>query len=200
MWDIIAYAATDVGIPVLGMTEGLSKMIDWEEIEKAEDIDELKEAKLWLFQENIRLQNEWKELNCARERFMDEQMRMCRELYVQNQQAIQEQKRLKEESLFFEKKMAILLDGFRQLDEDRRAFESKRKELEERTSSFQESHSGPMLEESVHLLFRGVNNPLALRKRYKDLVKIFHPDNLFGDEELAQSINREYLRRKNREE
>ena len=200
MWAIIAYAVTDVERPVPGVTEGLSKMIDWEEIEKAEDIDELKEAKLWLFQENIRLQNEWKELDCARERFMDEQMRMSRELYVQNQYVIQEQKRLKEESLFFEKKMAILLDGFRQLDEDRRAFEDKRKELEERTSRSKESSGGPLMDETVRLLFRGAGNPLALRKRYKDLVKIFHPDNLFGDEELAQSINREYIRRKNGED
>jgi len=30
----------------------------------------------------------------------------------------------------------------------------------------------------VRMLFRGINNPLALRKRYRDLVKIFHPDNL----------------------
>lgn len=175
-------------------------MIDWEEIDKAEEIDDLKEAKLWLFQENIRLQNEWKELACARERFMDEQMRVSRELYEQNLRVMQEQKRLKEENLFFEKKMAILIDGFRQLDEDRRTFENKRRELEERTSRFQENYGGPLVEESVRLLFRGANNQLALRKRYKDLVKIFHPDNLFGDAELAQNINKEYLRRKNGEE
>lgn len=175
-------------------------MIDWEEIDKAEEIDELKEAKLWLFQENIRLQNEWKELASARERFMDEQMRVSRELYEQNQRVMQDQRRLKEETLFFEKKMAILIDGFRQLDEDRRAFENKRKELDERTSLSQESYGGPLVEESVRLLFRGANNQMALRKRYKDLVKIFHPDNLFGDAELAQNINKEYLRRKNREE
>ena len=175
-------------------------MIDWEEIDKAEELDELKEAKLWLFQENIRLQNEWKELDRARERFMDEHMQATRELHIQNQRALQEQKRLREDTLFFEKKMAILQDGFRQLDEDRRAFENKRKALEERTGCYGESSDVPILEESVRLLFRGVNNPMALHKRYKDLVKIFHPDNMFGDEELAQSINREYLRRKNREE
>ena len=176
-------------------------MIDWEEINKAEDFDELKEAKLWLFQENIRLENERKELDSARERFLDEHKRIRKELYEQTQRTIQERKRLKEENLFFEKKLAILQDGFRQLDEDRRTFENRKKELEERTGYFQDSHyDRPLVEESVRLLFRGANNPLALRKRYKDLVKIFHPDNLFGDEELAQSINREYLRRKNREE
>ena len=49
------------------------------------------------------------------------------------------------------------------------------------------------------VLFRGVSNPLALRKRYKDLLKIFHPDNLCGDAELVQMINREYEKRKKAE-
>ena len=41
-------------------------------------------------------------------------------------------------------------------------------------------------------MFRGVKNPLALKKRYKDLIKIFHPDNVAGDKEMIQKINREY--------
>lgn len=176
-------------------------MIDWEELSKAEDIDELKEAKIWLFQENIRLENERRELAISQERFKNEKERLRQELDELHRRTAQERKRLKEENLFFEKKLEILQDGFRQLDEDRRAFDRQRKALEERTSSmYQELVDRPLVEETVRLLFRGANNPLALRKRYRDLVKIFHPDNLFGDEELAQSINREYLRRKNREE
>ena len=31
-------------------------MIDWEEVIKAESTEELKEIKLWLFQENMRLE------------------------------------------------------------------------------------------------------------------------------------------------
>ena len=175
-------------------------MIDWEEIVKTEEMDELKEAKLWLFQENIRLQNEWKELDISRERLLNEHTQLRKELDEQIRRTAQERKRLKEENLFFEKKLAILQDGFRQLDEDRRAFERRRKALEDRSYQTLENFSGSLMEESVRLMFRGAGNPLALRKRYKDLVKIFHPDNMFGDEELAQSINREYLRRKSGEE
>lgn len=176
-------------------------MIDWEEVSKAEDIDELKEAKLWLFQENIRLENARKELATSQERFLNERVQLRKELDELNRRTVLERKRLKEESMFFEKKLAILQDGFRQLDEDRRSLERQKKALEERTSRVvYEEIGGPVMEESVRLLFRGANNPLALRKRYKDLVKIFHPDNLFGDEELAQVINREYLRRKGKEE
>ena len=54
-------------------------------------------------------------------------------------------------------------------------------------------------EDIAAVLFRGANNPLALRKRYKDLLKIFHPDNLCGDGKLVQLINREYERRKKAE-
>ena len=152
-------------------------MVDWEEINRTEDEDKLRKAKLWLFQENVRLQNERKELD--------------------------DLNRLKEENLFFDKKLEILQDGFRKLDEDRQTLERQRRELaRERTSYAQnqiKSVSGTVMEETVRTLFRGTNNPLALRKRYRDLVKIFHPDNLFGDEELVQMINREYIRRKKEE-
>ena len=44
----------------------------------------------------------------------------------------------------------------------------------------------------VSAFFKGVRNPLALKKRYKDLIKIFHPDNLAGDKDIIQQINSEY--------
>ena len=154
-------------------------MIDWEEIIKAESVEELREAKLWLFQENMRLEN-------------------------LNRRMIQEKKRLKEENLFFEKKLAILQDGFRQLEEDRRCLDRERQmfdreKMERDRMFYRQRQDEPRLsgDNVAQALFRNVkNNPLALRKRYKDLVKIFHPDNLFGDEELIQLINREFSRRR----
>lgn len=41
-------------------------MIDWEEVIKAESTEELKEIKLWLFQENMRLKQERSELEQER--------------------------------------------------------------------------------------------------------------------------------------
>ena len=148
-------------------------MIDWEEVRGAEDIDELREAKLWLFQENIRLENVRRELVASQERFNREKAKERKELDELTRRAAQERKRLREENLFFEKKLAILQDGFRQLDEDRRTLERQRKALEERTSRAEreEYAANPQIEDSVRLLFRGANNPLALRKRYRDLVR-----------------------------
>lgn len=175
-------------------------MIDWEEIINAESPDELREAKIWLFKENMRLENERRELTNAQEKFLNERVKFRDEMDELNRRTVIERRRLKEENLFFDKKMAILQDGFRQLDADRKVFEQQKK-------SYTREIENRRLEADIHassghvvdILFRSVNNPLALRKRYKDLVKIFHPDNLFGDEELAQMINKEFMRRRREE-
>lgn len=176
-------------------------MIDWEEVIKAESTEELKEIKLWLFQENMRLEQERTELEQARNKFLDERVKLRDELDELNRRTVMERKRLKEENLFFEKKMAILQEGFRQLEEDRNRFEQERQTLskEARERQTREQELGEVSFTAVQLLFRGANNPLALRKRYRDLIKIFHPDNLFGDGELAGQINKEYLKRKQEE-
>lgn len=171
-------------------------MIDWEEVAGAENVDELKAVKLWLFQENIRLENERRELAASQEKFINERVRLRRELDELNRRTVQERKRLKEENLFFEKKMAILQDGFRQLDQDRKALERQKEALLEDRKQISRRGEESCCEDTVKRLFAGINNSLALRKRYRDLIKIFHPDNLFGDEELVQMINREYFKRK----
>lgn len=171
-------------------------MIDWEEIIKAENMDELKEAKLWLFQENMRLENERNEFIQSRDKFFKERVKLRDELDDLNRRTVLERKRLKEENLFFEKKMMILQDGFRKLEEDRRSFEKEKRAMRAEIDRLQEMNMESSANDTAEVLFRSVNNPLALRKRYRDLVKIFHPDNMFGDEELVQQINKEFVRRK----
>ena len=173
-------------------------MIDWDEVASAEDADKLKEAKHWLFQENIRIGIERKELEENFERFQKERAQFKKEMEDLNRRTILERKRLKEESLFFDKKMAILKNGFLQLDADRQEFEKQKRSLAEaqRRIELQDKNRTSYPQDMVQRLFAGINNPLLLRKRYKDLIKIFHPDNLCGDEELVQMINREFARRK----
>ena len=171
-------------------------MIKWEEIIKADSADELKEAKLWLFRENMRIQQERKELEDSRDKFLEERIKTQREMDELKHRIVLERKRLKEENLFFDKKMAILTDGFRKLEEDRRKFERDKRISEEKRASRRRIVYDAVDDDIVSILFRNANNPLALRKRYRDLVKIFHPDNLFGDAELMQSINKEFVRKK----
>ena len=174
-------------------------MIDWEEIQSAEDLDELKQAKLWLFQENMRLENERDEFNRYRDKFLSERVKLREEIAALNKRTVMERQRLKQENLFFEKKMEILKDGFRQLEEDRKQLEAEKRAFRSERVNIEDNGFKLNAGNVAEVLFRNATNPLALRKRYRDLVKIFHPDNLFGDEELAQQINREFMRRRKEE-
>lgn len=170
--------------------------INWEEVYKAQSEEELRDMKLWLFQENIRLQNERSELENMQDKFIQERVRFRDEMDTLSRRMVMEQKRLREENLFFDKKLAILQDGFRKLEEDRKSFEQERRRLEGRKSQRDNVELLGQGEEIAHILFRSAGNPLTLRKRYRDLLKIFHPDNYCGDAELMQYINREFQRRK----
>lgn len=153
--------------------------------------DELQELKTWLFRENIRLVTAAKELEHMQEKFLQEKIQFQEEMKLLNQKIASERQRLKEDNQFFEKKMAILQDGFSKLDIDRRRLEKEWARLSvERELLEDRSVYNNGLEVSV--FFQGVSNPVSLKKRYKDLIKIFHPDNMAGDKEIIQRINREY--------
>ncbi|MCR4618563.1 MAG: hypothetical protein K5669_10340 [Lachnospiraceae bacterium] len=179
-------------------------MIDWEEIEEQDSIEELKKLKVFLFQENMRISQEKKRLDEERARivklqddFLKDRVVLRDELDELNRRTLAERKRLKEENLFFNKKMEILTEGFRSLEEDRRKFEREKKAYLERVASAAESSGDADASNVAEFLFRNIGaNSLGLRKRYKDLLKIFHPDNLFGDLELAQALTKEFQKRR----
>ncbi len=153
--------------------------------------------KMWLFQENIRLQNERNELESMKDKFIQEKVHFRDEMETLSQRMLMEQKRLREENLFFDKKLAILQDGFRKLEEDRQRLESEKRRMEQTAGNERErTERLGQGEDIASVLFRSAGNPLALRKRYRDLLKIFHPDNFGGDAELMQYINREFQRRR----
>lgn len=166
-------------------------------MEKFEEIlvhgseDELQELKSWLFRENIRLATATKELEKMQEKFLQEKLQFQEEMKVLNRKISSEQQRLKEDSQFFAKKLEILQNGFQQLDIDRRRLDKEWARLAAE-KEFLEEHSVYEGISEVSVFFHGVKNPLMLKKRYKDLTKIFHPDNLAGDTEIIQKINREY--------
>lgn len=137
-----------------------------------------------------RIMEEKQDLDGLYLKFLEEKKQFQEEMKIFNKQVLEERKRLKEEELFFEKKMEILKGGFAQLEADRKSVEKERILLEAERTAMREH--GSYREDGVRLFFRGVSNPLTLKKRYRDLIKIFHPDNLCGDTELLQRINRTY--------
>lgn len=77
--------------------------INWEEVDKAQSEDELRGMKLWLFQENIRLQNERNELEDMQDKLLKERVQFREEMETLNRRIAMEQKRLREENLFLTK-------------------------------------------------------------------------------------------------
>ncbi len=178
---------------------GVISMKKVEEILARGSDEELQALKSWLFRENIRLETASKELKSMQEQFLKEKVQFQEEMKVLNRKAAGERQRLKEDNQFFEKKMEILQNGFKQLDLDRRRLDKEWARLSAEKELLDEhllygGHS------EVSVFFQGVRNPLSLKKRYKDLIKIFHPDNVAGDKEVIQRINKEYERLKERYE
>jgi len=150
------------------------------EIENATKED-LKEIKKWFFKENMRLKQEQATLEKDRRDFEDEK-----------------------HSYESEQEMATLkVKMFRkQLDKERRLFDLKWKKLEEEVYNLacerdkiarQRQELQTMSQSGGYeIFFVGVNSGDSLKRRYKDLLKIFHPDNLNGDTSTLQEINKEY--------
>lgn len=159
-------------------------MGQFEETLQSGGTEELNQLKQWLFQENIRVEIEKKELLAMQQKFMREREQFQEEMRTLNQQILAQRKRLKEDNTFFDKKMDILKNGFEALEQDRKKFEKEKARYRIETS-YETAETGEMF-------FKGVHNPLTLKKRYKDLIKIFHPDNVCGDHDTIQAINREY--------
>ena len=105
-----------------------------------------------------------------------------------------ERDRMQYEETFFEKKMDILKSGFAQLEADRIKLERDKMSFEADRHAADRYSSHIVYEDMAGSLFAGVNNFLALKKRYRDLLKIFHPDNMCGDHEMVTLITKDYER------
>lgn len=190
------------------MTEG-KEMEDAEESLRklmCGDEEELNEWENWFFKENIRLAALFSELEEKREQFEAEKKQFeaeQKQSEAEQKQSAEEnariahsmeidRKRLEQENLFFDQKMKILQSGFEQLDADRRRFEKEKDKFDAKREAYDETQVFYQRSEVTEMLFRGVNSFLALKKRYKDLIKMFHPDNVAGDHEMVQLVNREY--------
>ena len=155
--------------------------------------EELLQLRKFLFEERVRIMEEQEEQKALYEKFLKERLVFQEEMKALNSKVLSERKRLADENAFFEKKLQILQNGFLQLDLERKSFEKERKQFEQSRSSFGNSGDEELdIPFAAPDFFRGVNSILGLKKRYRDLLKIFHPDNLCGDNETVLEITRQY--------
>lgn len=163
-------------------------------IENADE-DELKEMKLWLFQENIRLRNERLELKEMREALNEERREQLEDQKIYLNHLAQEREQVRREEKLITDKLEIIRRGFEDLDMDRRRLKERESQLNAREIALDTKLKYSYTAESpevADVLFKGVDNYMALKKRYKDLMKMYHPDAMAGDNEMVLAINRVY--------
>lgn len=103
--------------------------------------------------------------------------------------------RLSQQELQFNIKWEFLISETQKLAQDKKDFELRKKFFD----MVQKAAKEPDYEDSKpdnivygEMFFSGVSTKQALKKRYKDLIKIYHPDAEAGDRKTVQEINREY--------
>ena len=151
----------------------------------------------WFFKKTIeieqatrKLEDEKKRLQMQREKLERERKDFCRQREVDARFRAQEE-------YVLQMKQQVLEDELRKLADEKQHMERKR-EFYDRVRQLQQKQepTAPKNRSIVkgELFFIGVQSEIALKKRYKDLVRIYHPDNICGDTETLQEINREYDR------
>lgn len=167
------------------------------ETEKTEQELEIERKQRWLFKENMRLQELNKKLEQDRKIVEDERNLIeIQKGMLERQQSknMLLSKQLQNQKNLFDSQWQILEKETRQLAIDKQRFE--REKLVYKDSIYREARRGLSYEENVKIFFKGVADSASLRKRYKELMKIFHPDNIHGDTELIKAIGEEYEKQK----
>lgn len=148
--------------------------------------EELNEKKKWLFKENIRIEADRKIIEEERKVIEIQKGLLQRQ---QNKNLLLK-KQLENQKNLFDKQWQLLEIETRKLVCDQEKF--KLEKLKYRDKVYREVRKNISEPAGTGLFFKGVKDAGSLKRRYKELLKIYHPDNLNGDNSILQSINAEY--------
>lgn len=99
-------------------------------------------------------------------------------------------KQLENQKLLFDRQWQILETETRRLAVDKDKFDREKRIY--RDQVYREARRSMSVAANTKIMFKGVDDTTSLKKRYKDLIKIYHPDNSNGDKDLVQAITDEY--------
>lgn len=146
----------------------------------------------WRFQETVEMERKKQKLSNERRTLEEERRKLEREKTEFSVLKQMEERRLEQEKRLFDMKWKILEDELKKLAHEKEQMERQRDFY--RYVNEHEEYEGDTFQNVVRgeMFFCGVDNEHALKKRYKDLIKIYHPDNSSGDKMTLQEINSEY--------
>ncbi|MGN0374036.1 MAG: hypothetical protein ACI4EN_00930 [Butyrivibrio sp.] len=153
---------------------------------------DIKEIKEWLFKERLQLEEDRKQLEEDRKAFEAEKRETLMRLEDRKTFARVQAKRLEMGEELIKQKLEVLHEEYTRLAREKARLDNERKTFEARKAAAGPPKVNKAVFANTGILFNGVDSELALKKRYRDLLKIFHPDNMNGSTEAIQSINMEY--------
>lgn len=155
----------------------------------------------WCFKQTVEIEHKKKKLADEQLKIEDERQALERDKRDFLYRKDMDQSRLRQEQHLFDMKWKILEDELQKLAVEKQQVQ-KQKEFYSRVHDYEDtSRRSTYTTTNVvkgEMFFIGVMNEYSLKKRYKDLIKIYHPDNLAGDTGTIQEINREYDKLKKR--
>lgn len=164
------------------------------------DDDPADELKHWLFLENVKLnqqrqqlESDIEDLNRRRAEFENEKKRRDRELELR-------ERKLSREKDLFDKQWKIVERELVRMAKDRDRMAREKAYIQRERDELKRLRQAAPSELSVRsgTFFLGVSSLSGLKKRYRELMKIYHPDNENGDENTVLFINKEYEKLKPR--
>jgi len=156
--------------------------------------DPADELKRWLFLENVKLnqqkqqlESEIEDLNRQKAEFESEKIRGNREMELK-------ERKLSREKDLFEKQWKIVERELVRMAKDRDKMAKERAYIQKEKDELKKMRQAAPGEAGIKsgTFFMGVSSLEGLKKRYRDLMKIYHPDNENGDETTVLYINKEY--------
>ncbi len=163
----------------------VSKTLTEEEANELTD-EQAAGLRKWLFNENIRIRELEKTLEEER-KLIDIQKGILENKQRKNMllsQQLENQKRL------FDQEWQIMETELRKVAIEKDRLKHEREVM--RDEAYRAARKSVSVSSNVKIFFKGVTDSSSLKKRYKEITKIYHPDNMNGDEELVKAINQEY--------
>lgn len=148
--------------------------------------EDINEKKKWLFKERLCLEEEKKKIE--QERSLIEIQKGLLERQQSKSSLLRKQ--LENQKILFDRQWQLLEQETRRLVSEKEQFERDKARFKDNT--LREARRNMALTSNVNLFFKGVNDLASLKKRYKALQKIYHPDDANGDNSLIIAINQEY--------
>ena len=168
-----------------------------ERLQNAQE-DELKDLKVWLFKESIRVRDEKLDIVRQKESFEKEKENLLEENRVYEEHLAQKSKEVHQNEELIARKFDVIKQAFESLDKDRQKLNAREIEIKVKEDRINREFNKRCSMDSGELedmLFSGVDNVILLKKRYKDLMKIYHPDCPGGDDEMVKAVSKIYERR-----